>query len=401
MKILLVIDQFDSENNGTTISTRRFAQYLREHGNTVKVVTTGIPHADKFVVPERKVLIATSCAHKQGLMFAKPVKKVLEKAIEECDVVHFLMPFKLCKTGLKIAKRLGKAHTAAFHVQAENVTYNIGLSNSKLAAKFVYSLFRERFYKNFTHIHCPSNFIASELRNNNYKATLHVISNGIDDKFVYTKSEKPRELEGKFVITMVGRLSKEKRQDLLIQAAAKSKYADKIQLIFAGKGPKSDYYKQLASKLPNAPIFGFYTQDELIHTLSFTDLYVHTADIEIEAISCLEALATGLVPVISNSPTSATQQFALDSRSTFECGNVGNLIQKIEYWVEHEEERRAMETRYADFAKEYNIHKCVYKMERMFQNAIDENMLQQLESSYDPDDFVVASEDQQARIFKS
>ena len=33
-----------------------------------------------------------------------------------------------------------------------------------------------------------------------------------------------------------------------------------------------------------------------------SDLYVHAADVEIEAMSCMEAFAGGLVPVIANSP---------------------------------------------------------------------------------------------------
>ncbi|WP_255803261.1 hypothetical protein [Treponema denticola] len=36
--------------------------------------------------------------------------------------------------------------------------------------------------------------------------------------------------------------------------------------------------------------FYFCTQDELIEIISYLDLYVHTADAEIEAISCIEAL---------------------------------------------------------------------------------------------------------------
>ena len=47
---------------------------------------------------------------------------------------------------------------------------------------------------------------------------------------------KDKEFKDKIVLTMVGRLSGEKRQDVLIDAVSKSKYADKIQLIFAGKG---------------------------------------------------------------------------------------------------------------------------------------------------------------------
>ena len=43
MKIVLVIDQFDDANNGTTISARRFAAALKEHGNEVRVIAIGKP----------------------------------------------------------------------------------------------------------------------------------------------------------------------------------------------------------------------------------------------------------------------------------------------------------------------------------------------------------------------
>lgn len=372
MKILLVIDQFIGKNNGTTISTVRFAKYLAENGNEVRVVTTGTPGENLYIVPERHIPIATQCAHVQGLLFAKPDKNILTEAISWCDIVHFVMPFAISKTGVKIAKKLKKPYTAAFHVQAENITYNIGLNNSKMAINFVYFLFRTRFYKNVDHIHCPSKFIASELRRHHYKGKLHVISNGISSAFVPATSEKPDNIKDKFIITMVGRLSKEKRQDLLINAVSNSKYKDKIQLVFCGKGPKQKYYEKLGKKLPVKPIFGFYTQPELIKILQYSDLYVHPADVEIEAISCLEALACGLVPIISNSPASATKQFALDEKSLFENGCSVDLAKKIDYWIEHSDEKNEYSKKYAEYAQKFNIHNCIRKVEEMFNEAIEE-----------------------------
>lgn len=55
MKILLVIDTYDTNNNGTSISAQRFAAVLREHGNEVRILTTGEPAPDKFVLKEFKV----------------------------------------------------------------------------------------------------------------------------------------------------------------------------------------------------------------------------------------------------------------------------------------------------------------------------------------------------------
>ena len=100
-----------------------------------------------------------------------------------------------------------------------------------------------------------------------------------------------------------------------------------------------------------------------------TDLYIHSADAEIEAISCIEAFACGIVPIIANSPKSATPQFALDDRSLFEAGNSDDLAKKIDYWIENEAERKQMETKYAE---NYRIEKSMKKIEGMFEDAIRE-----------------------------
>lgn len=374
MKILFVMDQYSEGNNGITISTRRFASYLRKMGHIVKVLGVCPEGEDIFVVPERRVPLATYFAHKQGLVFGKPVESVVRESMSDVDIVHFLMPFYLCKKGIKIAKEMNVPYTGAFHIQPENVSYNIGLHWSKSIVKLLYKYFYLTFYRYFSHIHCPSYFIANQLKSHGYDAKLHIISNGIDDKFVYHKTKKPKELEDKFIITMIGRLSLEKRQDVLMKAVSKSKYSDQIQVMYAGKGPKAKYYKKIADKLPiNPPIFGFYSQEELLNILGYTDLYVHSADVEIEAIACIEAFATGLVPVISNSDASATPQFARDERSLFEKGNIQDLANKIDYWIEHEEERKRMEYVYAEYAKEFNIRKSVSKMIDMFEEAIEDH----------------------------
>lgn len=372
MNILFVIDQYNSHNNGISISTARFAGALRDAGHDVRIVTTGTPSEHLYIVPERYVPIATRFAHAQGQLFGKPKKKILSQAIEWCDVVHFVMPWKLSQSGLKIAKKLNKPYTAAFHIQAENITYNLGINNSKLAINITYAFFH-RFYKKVNHIHCPSKFIANELKSHNYKNKLHIISNGINESFVPVKLDKPENLKDKIVITMVGRHSIEKRQDILIDAVAKSKYSDKIQLIFAGKGPKTKYYQKLAKKLPIMPIFESYIQPELVKILQYSDLYVHASEVEIEAISCLEAMACGLVPIISNSPISATKQFAIDDKSLFNNGDNDDLAKKIDYWIEHPEEKEEYSEKYVKHAEDYSLRRSIEKFEEMIAAAIEEN----------------------------
>ena len=221
----------------------------------------------------------------------------------------------------------------------------------------------------------------NEIKQRGYTAKIHVISNGIQDAFLKAghrnidegRLAKSPEFEGKILIMMVGRLSAEKRQDVLINAVPYSKYADKIQLVFAGQGPKHDEYVALGKALPRPPQFVYKRQDELIALLSQSDLYVHASDMESEAISCIEAFATGLVPVIANSEVSATPQFALDGRSLFRAGSPKDLARAIDYWLDHPKEREYMEKLYAKAAKKYSLSNSV----RMFEDMLNEEIADQ------------------------
>ena len=374
MKILIVIDQFDNSNNGTTISARRFAKGLQDAGNEVYVVSTGDKQGEyKFNLKELPLPPGIShIIRSQGMSFAIPNTEILEKAISSVDVVHFYMPFWLSKSGLKICEKLNKPHTAAFHVQPENITYTIGLGTKTKVNDFIYNHYRDTFFNRFKHIHCPSQFIADQLKAHGYTANLYVISNGVDEDFKFYGKQKLPEFKDKFVITMIGRYSNEKRQDVLIDAISKSKYADKIQLVLAGKGPNEEKYKKLSEKLPIKPLLQFYDKENLIKLLQSTDLYVHSADAEIEAISCIEAFACGNVPVIANSPNSATKQFALVPESLFEAGNSEDLANKIDFWLDNENYRKEMELKYSQSADNYRLKDSIKKMEEMFEDAIRE-----------------------------
>ena len=373
MKIVLVVDQFDDANNGTTISAQRFARALVAHGNQVRVIACGKPAPYKY--PVRQMHFPPVVEHivsSQGMRLAVPNKHVFEKASAWADVVHFMMPSPLGVMGLRHVEKVGIPHTAAFHCQPENITFSFHLGNNKRVNDWVYKKFRDTFYNRFTHIHCPSNMIANQLREHGYTAKLHVISNGIGAAYYYQKREKEDWLAGKFAVIMVGRYSGEKRQDELIEACKCSRHARQIQLILAGKGPLEKKYRKLCEGLPNPVVMDFYSPERLIEILAQCDLYVHTSDAEIEAMSCMEAFACGLVPVIADSPRSATPQFALDERSLFPAGDVDTLAKRIDYWIEHPEERREMEHRYAENAKKYSLENSILQTEEMFREAMEE-----------------------------
>ena len=112
MRIVLVVDMFDEENNGTTMTARRFADMLRQRGHQVRVVSIGESGKDKFGVPEAHYKLVTRISHKQGFCFATPDEKVFRKAFKGADIVHFFLPFPFER--LKLRDRWEFLHRRRF-----------------------------------------------------------------------------------------------------------------------------------------------------------------------------------------------------------------------------------------------------------------------------------------------
>jgi len=377
MNILFVIDDFFTTNNGTSISAQRFADELRRRGHEVRILTYVAVERETdetiYRVPEWHIPFFNNLIHSYDICLARPDHKTISAALRWADVVHCMMPFRLGARTKQIADAMGVPSTAAFHIQPENISSAIGLGKAEWVNNLIYGLFRRYVYARFTHLHTPSLFMKHLLQQHRYKADIRAISNGIASDFVYRRATRKRaEWEGRIVITMVGRLAREKRQDVLIDAVAQSRDSDRIQLVLAGKGPLLAQYEAQAERLclPNRPVFGYYSKSELLDVLAETDLYVHASDMESEAISCIEAFATGLVPVIADSPVSATPQFALDGRSLFRPGDSRDLAAHIDYWLDHPEERETMGRRYAESADKYRLDTSVSQFETMLRDAI-------------------------------
>ena len=171
---------------------------------------------------------------------------------------------------------------------------------------------------------------------------------------------------------MLGELIKKRRNELGMSRNALAVAAGishtEINRIETGdrKQPSVKVLNSLASALS-------ISQEDLMKVIATSDLYVHPSDIEIEAISCVEAFRCGLVPIISNNPKCATQQFALDEKCIFEHGDSDDLAKKIDYFIEHEEEKRELSKKYIEYGKQFTVENSVEQLENMFITAIREN----------------------------
>lgn len=388
MQIVFVVDTVQP-SNGVATSAQRAAVMLRERGHRVKVVATdgdlknpssgwisaAAPDpADQFIARPWRIPVVEWFSRPQHFTFATPDRDLLRRAFEGADVVHIWLATPFGHAALELAHEMGIPVSAGFHVQPENISYNLWLGRRPATIDFIYRVMREKFYDQVEHIHCPSKFIATQLEEHGYRATLHVISNGVTLAFrpPEHKNEWTLGCGRPFRIMSVGRLSPEKRHTLLIDAVAKSTYRDQIELEVAGRGPDRMRLKAHALRLKNPLRLSYFSQPDLLAKLQDADLYVHPADAEIEAVACLEAIACGLVPVIADSPRSAASQFALDERSLFPTNKRVALTRAIDWWIEHPEERAAMSPRYAEHAQHFTIARSAELFEQMLNDAVED-----------------------------
>ncbi len=368
MTICIVCDVLGEENNGTTIAAMNLIRSLRKKGHTVRVVC---PDEDRKGEPDYYVVRSFGIApvrrylKKNGVVVAKPDKEILQKAFDGVDHVHLMTPLPLSIGALRIVREKGISVTAGFHCQAENISSHIGMKDNYLLNKQIYRLFYRHFYRYVDGVHFPTKFIKEVFDRYGGKTNAYVISNGVSSDFRPMEVERPAEFDGKQVILFTGRYSKEKSHRVLIDAVKKSRHCKTIQLVFAGEGPLSGKLKKRSAGLANPPVFKYFSREEMVRTINCADLYVHPAEIEIEAISCLEAISCGIVPVISDSPRSATRFFALDGKNLFSCNDSGDLAEKIDYWLDHPDEKAARGTEYLGYTKQFDFDVCMDKMEQM------------------------------------
>ena len=369
----IVCDILGEKNNGTTLAATNLIDYLKSKGHEVRVVCCD---KDKnnlenyYVTPTLDLgKFCNKILEKNGVTPAKADESILRKAIEGSDVVHLLIPFFLARRAAKIAKELNKPITASFHCQAENVTAHVFMMNFPLANTLVYKNFYKHVYQYCDIIHYPTTFIRDVFEKETHKTNAVVISNGVNEQFY--KDVPSNRISDKFTIVCTGRYSKEKAQHLLIKATAKSKHRDDIKLVFAGAGPYENSLKKLSAKHGTDAEFRLFPRDELLSLLHGADLYVHTAIIEIEAIACLEAIVSGLIPVINNSPRSATKAFALDGNNLFKLNDTNDLAAKIDFWYEHPELIKEYKARYKSIIANFDQKECMHKMEEMLLSAIE------------------------------
>ncbi len=380
MKVLFVCNNAYNLGNGLSVSIHNTIRKLREHGVDARLmaIRNPDPHGPQpdFPLGHFKFPIFEPIIYTNGFAYAKIDRKMIAEALEWADIVHIQEAMPLENVVVRMARKMGKCLTATFHLYPQNVLASLGFPKRNFVNPFLRDNWKGLVFDKCSDIQCPTAVVRDYLEKKHFKARLHVISNGID---VPAEPVKAATLlpEGTVDLLCIGRMASEKSQDTLLDAMRYSRHADQIHLIFAGNGPKAGYYRKMAQRLYAKGIlkipatFGFYTHDELHELARKSYLYIHCAWVEVEGLSCLEALREGTVPVIAQGDMIGTSVFALCPESLYPVYDSRALAARIDWWIEHPEERNRMAQEYADSVCRYDNEKTILSLIAMFRQALD------------------------------
>ena len=379
MKVLFVCNNAFNPGNGLSVSARNTIKNLRAHGVDARLMAVQNPDPDgpqpDYPLRHFKFPLFEPIIRKNGFCYAKIDRKLITEAIEWADVVHFEEAFPLEDVAMKIAKGLGKACVGTFHLFPHNVLANLSFPKTSFLNGLLMKYWNSIVFNKCSDIQCPTEMVRDYLEKSGTRARLHVISNGIRVLDVPVAHIPPAD-SNLLDILCVGRLANEKSQVTLLEAMRYSKYADRIRLTFAGNGPKEGKYKRMAQRLYDdgtlsiLPDFGFYTPEELTEMARRAYLYVHCAWVEVEGLSCVEAVREGAVPVIAQGDLIGTPQFALVPESLYPERDSKALAERIDWWIEHREEHDRMSAEYAASVGRFNVEDSIAALIKMYETAI-------------------------------
>lgn len=378
MRILFVTNNINVPGNGICTSVNTTVRHLRERGVDARFLS-GIskdPKAPQPDFPLQRLYfpIFQPIIDANGFSYAKRDRKVIRRAVEWADIIHITEPLFLQRDALRVAEKLGKPVVGTFHLYTQNILDEIPLASWKWSNDLLMKRWINSFFNRCSYVQCPTQAVKRLLERYGCRSNLEVISNGTTIAGEPVKAGVPD--VSPYLILSTGRLCAVKSQMTLIEAMRHSRHSSEIQLYFAGNGVNRDKLLRAGNRLVSEgilkypPVIAFRTPSQLKELNGKAYLYVHCSKMEVEGLGCLEAIKEGAVPVISQGELVGTSDFALDARSLFPAGDARALADRIDWWIEHPQERVRMGQEYADFSRKFDIGESITSLIGMYEKAL-------------------------------
>lgn len=241
--------------------------------------------------------------------------KRLAKLVKDVDCIHLHGLYNIYNIFVALlCNHYKKPYLITLHNGLSPVMLN---QRRRLLKKIFNYTFQKKFIYNASAIHVLTEEESSDLDNFGYNGRVYLIPNGIDldDFSIQPNHDNKIELpdSNEVNIGYLGRISKEKNLDSLIEAIHTSFEGYKLNLFIAG--PRSSNFELMLENLNenyNVNWVGPQYGEDKLKFIKSLDLFVHPSRADVFSIGAIECLACG-IPLLITRTSNASYFYNKDS----------------------------------------------------------------------------------------
>jgi 1,2-diacylglycerol 3-alpha-glucosyltransferase len=350
MRIAIFTDSYKPQVNGVVSSIEMFTKELRSRGHDVHIFAPDAPGAkkEKNVHRIKSVEFMNYPEYRIGL----PFRLLFKQDMNRFDVVHIESPFSVGVTGLGLSKFHGIPTVSTFHTMYPDYSHYLvrpAVLTKAKGFKEVFDMFSWKYMRWFFNktkvVIAPSNETKKILEKRGIKHVV-VIPTGITKRMEHRPKgvlRKKHKLGNEKIILHVGRITREKNMEFIINALEKLLNTG-VKLIVTSDGPHREKLEKMVREkgLKKNVIFtGYLSESEINEYYSLADVFVMASRTETQGLVLLEAAKNNLPAVVLNAPVIADfvrenktgivttkNRFAVDVKALLENDTTHNDIIK-------------------------------------------------------------------------
>ncbi len=376
VKIAMFTDSFYPTIDGAVVSMERQCEGLERRGHEVVVVAPETTERPAYPRPVHYLPSTEFRSYKGYRIVVSPSDMLEYLRKERVDMVHCHGLASMAILSLTAARALDLPHVLTFHTMAnEAIKYYSFLGfREDLMVPLVWVYLRNMMRRPHVVV-TPSRPVKEELAANGVRArSWEVIPTGVDCAR-FTPSNKDPALLAKYgleegtVMLHVGRLSHEKRLDIVLRALSELAPArPDLRLLVAGSGPAEAQYRALSESLglSDRVVFaGFMPDEELVRAYATCDMLVLASTFETQGLVVLEAMASG-TPV-AGMRCRAIPEFVTDgvNGTLFDEQSCADGISRCL------DDLPALRANTVDSVREHSVESCTARLEEAYGRAVD------------------------------
>ncbi|HID72791.1 TPA: glycosyltransferase family 1 protein [Candidatus Micrarchaeota archaeon] len=298
---------------------------------------------------------------------------------EEPDIVHLHAPILLGIHGLIAAKKRGIPIIATYHTHFPDylphllrgklfkLVGGIGDYTTKKLIKLVFSQVDLST--------APTKELVRELTDYGIENVVH-LPNGVNIKKMHSvkgdgkKLRKQYGIPDKKIILYAGRVSFEKKLEVLLEAFRELDGGDAVLLV-VGSGPSLDKYREMAEEmgLKDVIFTGFVEDDMLSAAYSAADVFASPSDSETFGLTFVEAMSFGL-PVVGVNRLGAKELIDGKNGQAVEPGDSKAFAEKLKELLADAKLRKRMRKAALETSAQYTMEKCIGKTVELYEKLL-------------------------------